>query len=77
MEDMAGRQTVSVPRGRHAPPLEVRLSVQRHRLFQAAAGVFVREGYAAASAESISREAQADLRDGEAGAPERAHRDRC
>ena len=57
MKDMAGRQTVSVPRGRHAPPLEVRLSVQRHRLFQAAAGVFVREGYAAASAESISREA--------------------
>src|SRR5437763_13360731 len=46
-----------VPRGRHAPPLEVRLSVQRRRLFEAAAAVFSRLGYAAASAEAISREA--------------------
>jgi AcrR family transcriptional regulator len=46
-----------VPRGRHAPPLEVRLSVQRRRLFQAAAAVFARVGYAEASAEAISREA--------------------
>jgi AcrR family transcriptional regulator len=47
----------TVPRGRHAPPLEVRLSVQRRRLFEAAAAVFARVGYAEASAEAISREA--------------------
>jgi AcrR family transcriptional regulator len=47
----------SVPRGRHAPPLEVRLSVQRRRLFEAAAAVFARVGYAEAGAEAISREA--------------------
>src|SRR5436190_15777275 len=47
----------TVPRGRHAPPLEVRLSVQRRRLFEAAASEFARSGYAEASAESISREA--------------------
>src|ERR671937_1467189 len=47
----------TVPRGRHAPPLEVRLSVQRRRLFHAAATVFARVGYAEASAEAISREA--------------------
>jgi AcrR family transcriptional regulator len=54
---MADRPTVSVPRGRHAPPLDVRLGVQRERLFEAAAAVFVRVGYAEASAEAISREA--------------------
>jgi AcrR family transcriptional regulator len=48
---------VTVPRGRHAPPLEVRLDVQRRRLFLAAAQVFSRQGYAEASAEAISREA--------------------
>src|SRR5437016_7545392 len=47
----------TVPRGRHAPPLEVRLTVQRRRLFQAAATVFARVGYAEASAEAIAREA--------------------
>jgi AcrR family transcriptional regulator len=47
----------TVPRGRHAPPLEVRLSVQRRRLFEAAAAVFARMGYAEAGAEAISREA--------------------
>src|SRR6476659_903141 len=47
----------TVPRGRHAPPLEVRLEVQRERLFEAAAAVFARSGYAEASAEAISREA--------------------
>jgi AcrR family transcriptional regulator len=47
----------SVPRGRHAPPLEVRLGVQRTRLLEAAARVFARLGYAEASAEAISREA--------------------
>ena len=46
-----------VPRGRHAPPLEVRLEHQRARLFAAAATVFARLGYAEASAEAISREA--------------------
>jgi AcrR family transcriptional regulator len=46
-----------IPRGRHAPPLEVRLEVQKHRLFDAAATVFSRLGYAEASAEAISREA--------------------
>ena len=51
------RQTVSVPRGRHAPPLDVRLGVQRQRLFEAAATVFARVGYAEASAEAIGREA--------------------
>jgi len=35
----------------------VRLEVQRERLFEAAAAVFARSGYAEASAESISREA--------------------
>jgi AcrR family transcriptional regulator len=52
---MAERATV--PRGRHAPPLEVRQSVQRDRLFEAAATVFARAGYAEASAEAIAREA--------------------
>jgi AcrR family transcriptional regulator len=53
---MAGERA-TIPRGRHAPPLEVRLEVQRERLFEAAARVFARSGYADASAESISREA--------------------
>ena len=48
---------VTVPRGRHAPPLEVRLNVQRQRLFEAAARVFSKQGYADASAEAISKEA--------------------
>ena len=55
LEAMSDRATV--PRGRHAPPLEQRLSVQRRRLFQAAASVFARMGYADASAEAIAREA--------------------
>ncbi len=46
-----------VPRGRHAPPLEIRLSLQRRRLFAAAAKVFSRAGYADASAAAIAREA--------------------
>jgi AcrR family transcriptional regulator len=50
-------QRATVPRGRHAPPLEVRLSVQRRRLFEAAADVFARLGYSDASAEAIAREA--------------------
>src|SRR4051794_36381000 len=54
-EGMAER--VTVPRGRHAPPLEVRLTVQRQRLLEAAAEVFAQRGYADASAEAISRAA--------------------
>ena len=50
-------ERVSVPRGRHAPPLEVRLTVQRERLLEAADEVFARTGYAEASAEGIAREA--------------------
>ena len=46
-----------IPRGRHAPPLKFRLEVQKQRLFEAAATVFSRVGYAEASAEAISREA--------------------
>lgn len=48
---------VSIPRGRHAPPLQVRLEVQRDRLLTASAVVFGREGYAKATAEGIAREA--------------------
>lgn len=47
----------AIPRGRHAPPLEIRLGLQRERLFEAAAAVFAETGYADASAESISRAA--------------------
>src|SRR5213592_5143682 len=50
-------ERAAVPRGRHAPPLEVRQSVQRTRLFEAAAAEFARVGYADASAEAIAREA--------------------
>jgi AcrR family transcriptional regulator len=50
-------ERASVPRGRHAPPLPVRLSRQRARLLEAAAIVFAGSGYLEASAESIAREA--------------------
>jgi len=50
-------ESAPIPRGRHAPPLEVRLTVQRRRLLEAAAAVFARQGFADASAEAISREA--------------------
>ncbi len=46
-----------VPRGRHAPPIEVRVGVQRRRLLEAAAAVFAGRGYASGSAEAISRQA--------------------
>ena len=46
-----------MPRGRHAPPLEVRQIRQRGRLFAAASAVFARMGYADATAEAIAREA--------------------
>ena len=51
------RSPPRVPRGRHAPPLEVRVGVQRRRLLEAAAAVFAERGYAEGSAEAISREA--------------------
>jgi AcrR family transcriptional regulator len=44
-------------RGRHAPPLEVRIPLQRDRLFRAAAHEFADHGFAGASSESISRRA--------------------
>jgi AcrR family transcriptional regulator len=44
-------------RGRHAPPLEVRIPLQRERLFRAAALEFAARGYAAASSDTISRRA--------------------
>jgi AcrR family transcriptional regulator len=44
-------------RGRHAPPPEVRLPLQRQRLLRAAAAEFAEHGYAGASSESISRRA--------------------
>jgi AcrR family transcriptional regulator len=44
-------------RGRHAPPPEVRLPIQRNRLLNAAAAEFAERGYAGASSESISRRA--------------------
>ena len=50
-------ERVATPRGRHAPPLEVRQDRQRERLFAAAARVFARSGYADATAEAIAREA--------------------
>jgi AcrR family transcriptional regulator len=55
--DAPARTPTVVPRGRHAPPLEVRLTVQRRRLFESAATVFARRGFADATAEAISREA--------------------
>jgi AcrR family transcriptional regulator len=51
-----GRQDTA-PRGRHAPPLEVRQDRQRARLFAAASAVFARNGFADATAEAVAREA--------------------
>src|ERR687892_679323 len=47
----------TAPRGRHAPPLEVRQDRQRRRLYAAASATFARTGYADATAEAIAREA--------------------
>ena len=44
-------------RGRHAPPLEVRLPLQRERLLRAAAADFAEHGYGNTGSESISRRA--------------------
>src|SRR5215213_7607465 len=54
---MQGRERETAPRGRHAPPLEVRQDRQRRRLYAAAGSVFGRLGYADATAEAIAREA--------------------
>ena len=48
---------MATARGRHAPPPEVRLPLQRERLLRAAALEFAQQGYAGASSESISRRA--------------------
>src|SRR5918997_423039 len=50
---MPEREHESAPRGRHAPPLEVRQDRQRRRLYAAAGAVFARVGYADATAEAI------------------------
>jgi AcrR family transcriptional regulator len=49
--------TAPAARGRHAPPPEVRLPLQRERLLQAAALEFAQRGYGGTSSESISRRA--------------------
>jgi AcrR family transcriptional regulator len=48
---------VTAARGRHAPPREVRLPLQRDRLLRAAALEFAEHGYAGTSSDSISRRA--------------------
>ena len=54
---MRDRELDTAPRGRHAPPLEVRQDRQRRRLYAAAAAIFARVGYADATAEAVAREA--------------------
>jgi AcrR family transcriptional regulator len=54
---MADGTELRSARGRHAPPPEVRLPLQRQRLLRAAAAEFSEQGYAAASAASIARRA--------------------
>src|SRR5918996_2423665 len=54
---MHDREHDRAPRGRHAPPLEVRQDRQRRRLYAAAGAVFAQLGYADATAEAIAREA--------------------
>jgi AcrR family transcriptional regulator len=48
---------VTAARGRHAPPPEVRLPLQRGRLLRAAALEFAEHGYAGTGSDSISRRA--------------------
>jgi AcrR family transcriptional regulator len=48
---------MTAARGRHAPPPEVRLPIQRDRLLEAAAQEFADRGYVGSSSESISRRA--------------------
>jgi AcrR family transcriptional regulator len=54
---MAYSTELRAARGRHAPPPEVRLPLQRQRLLRAAAEEFAERGYAAASVASIARRA--------------------
>jgi AcrR family transcriptional regulator len=54
---MRERERDTAPRGRHAPPLEVRQDRQRRRLYAAAGAIFARVGYADATAEAVAREA--------------------
>ncbi len=54
---MRDREHDRAPRGRHAPPLEVRQDRQRRRLYAAAGAIFAGIGYADATAEAIAREA--------------------
>jgi AcrR family transcriptional regulator len=54
---MQEREHERAPRGRHAPPLEVRQDRQRRRLYAAAGAIFARAGYADATAEAIARQA--------------------
>src|SRR5215217_7565507 len=54
---MRDREHDAAPRGRHAPPLEVRQDRQRRRLYAAAGTIFASVGYADATAEAIAREA--------------------
>jgi AcrR family transcriptional regulator len=54
---MRERERDTAPRGRHAPPLEVRQDRQRRRLYAAAGAIFARVGYADATAEAIARQA--------------------
>jgi AcrR family transcriptional regulator len=48
---------VTSARGRHAPPPEVRLPLQRERLMRAAALEFAQRGYAGTGSDAISRRA--------------------
>jgi AcrR family transcriptional regulator len=48
---------VTAARGRHAPPPEVRLPLQRERLLRAAALEFAEHGFAGTGSDSISRRA--------------------
>jgi AcrR family transcriptional regulator len=52
-----GGEPVRTARGRHAPPPEIRLPLQRRRLMRAAASEFAERGYVASSATSIARRA--------------------
>jgi AcrR family transcriptional regulator len=54
---MRDREHDTAPRGRHAPPLEVRQDRQRRRLYAAAGAIFAGVGYADATAEAIARAA--------------------
>ncbi|HUO70159.1 MAG TPA: TetR/AcrR family transcriptional regulator [Solirubrobacteraceae bacterium] len=55
MESVSPAQPAA--RGRHAPPPEIRLPLQRERLLRAAAEEFAQRGYTGASSASISRRA--------------------